>query len=110
MLAGGRQSPVERPELPRQATRAPPACHRPEEPRRYPRSVVDTNLHGLDRRAPCRAKNDVAAAPTDALRRSRLEPEMPYGAECPKWIAAAAMLLADAHIIPRHEVSRMALV
>src|SRR4029453_7232737 len=107
MLAGGRHSPVERPELPRQATRAPPVCHRPEEPRRHPRSIVDTNLHGLDRRAPCRAKNDVAAAPTHDLRRSRLEPEVPYGAEGPKWIAAAAMLLADGHVVPSHEVSRM---
>src|SRR6185503_5563152 len=67
-------------------------------------------LHSFDWRTPGCAKNDVAAAPTYDLRRSRLEPEVPHGAEGPQWIAAAAMLLADGHVIPRHEVSRMALV
>src|SRR5436190_21177211 len=106
MLAGGRHSPVERPESPRQAARVPPVCHGPERPRRHPRPAVDPHLHSFDWRTPGCAKNDVAAAPTYDLRRSRLEPEVPHRAECPKWIAAVAMLLADGHVIPRHEVSR----
>ena len=51
-----------------------------------PSSITD--LHGRDRGAPCSAKDDVPAATMYDLSRSRLEPEVPHGAECPKWLAA----------------------
>ena len=64
MLAGGGHSPAERPESPRQAAPVPVVGHRPEHPRRQPRSVVDSDFHRRDRRTPGGAKDDVLAAST----------------------------------------------
>ncbi len=82
---------------------------RPEEPRRHPRSVVDADFHRRDRRTPGGAKDDVAVVSTYDFCWGRLEAIVPHGAECPERLAVA-LLLADGHVVSRHEVPRMALV
>ena len=102
-------SPPERPECPRQAaTRCgcgPPA-RRPSPP-----STVRCRC-GLRRRRsahPRPRQERVVIPPTHDLRWRRLEAIVPHSAECPERLAVA-LLLADGHIVARHEAPRVALV
>src|SRR3954454_18987324 len=112
VLAGRRPPPFEGPEPPGEpAARARPARARRRTVQlgRHPWPVVDPDLDLRDRRAPGGAQDRVAPAPARDLGRSRLQTAVPDRGERPDG-PAVARLLADGHVVARHEAARVALV
>ena len=74
-----------------------------------PGAVVDPHLDGRDRRAPCGAEDGVALAVSRDLCRRRLQTIVVDRRERPDGLAIPG-LLADRHVVPRHEPPAVAAV
>jgi hypothetical protein len=87
VLARSGSSPVECPEHPGKPRRPSLAWRGASEIRRRPTSIVDSDLHCRDRRAPCGARDGVPVSTTRDFGRRRLEALVPHGGERPEGLA-----------------------